>query len=66
MRRQLLKTNTKAVITSTAIASTAFAATRECFPHKIPFIVIDDKNGSTPEGSIPFDVSIKIDYYLYK
>lgn len=66
MRRQLLKANAKAVITSTAIAPTVFAATREGFQHKIPLIVIDDKTGSIPEGSIPFDVSIKIDYYLYK
>ncbi|XP_011693544.1 PREDICTED: probable 4-coumarate--CoA ligase 3 [Wasmannia auropunctata] len=55
MQRQFLKAKVKAIITSTAIASTVLAATRACLPHETPFIVIDDKTGSTPEGSIPFD-----------
>lgn len=56
-----MRVNTKAVITSTAIASTVLTATRACLPRETPFIVIDDKTGSIPEGSIPFDVSIKRD-----
>ena len=59
---QLLRVNPKAIITSTSVASTALAAKRACLPHEIPFIVIDDKIGSMPEGSIPFSVSTKIDF----
>jgi len=59
MSRQFLKVNAKAIITSTAIAFTVLAATRSCLPRETPFIVIDDKTGSMPEGSIPFDVSVK-------
>lgn len=55
MQRQLLKAKVKAVITSTAIASTVLTATRACLSRETPFIVIDDKTGSMPEGSIPFD-----------
>ncbi|XP_070150446.1 uncharacterized protein [Polyergus mexicanus] len=56
MSKQLLKVNAKAIITSASIASTTLAATRaSCLPPEIPFIVIDDKTGSIPEGSIPFD-----------
>ncbi|XP_011157991.1 probable 4-coumarate--CoA ligase 3 [Solenopsis invicta] len=55
MRRQFLKVSAKAVITSTAIASAVLATTRSCLPRETPFIVIDDKSGSMPEGSIPFD-----------
>ncbi|XP_039310924.1 4-coumarate--CoA ligase 2 isoform X2 [Solenopsis invicta] len=58
MQRQLLKVNAKAVITSTAIASTVLAATRACLPRDTPFIVIDDKIGPMPEDSIPFDALI--------
>ncbi|XP_011063256.1 PREDICTED: 4-coumarate--CoA ligase 1-like [Acromyrmex echinatior] len=54
MMIQLLRANAKAIITSTSVASTAFAAKRACLSHKTPFIVIDDKTGSMPEGSIPF------------
>ncbi|XP_020279535.1 4-coumarate--CoA ligase 1-like [Pseudomyrmex gracilis] len=53
--RQMLKANVKAVITSTVIAPTALAATKACLPPGTPFIVIDDKTGPIPEGSIPFD-----------
>ena len=59
---QLLRANAKAIITSTSIASTVFAAKRACLSHETPFIVIDDKIGSMPDGSIPFSVSIKIDF----
>ncbi|XP_012538740.2 4-coumarate--CoA ligase 1 [Monomorium pharaonis] len=55
IQRQFLKVNAKAIITSTAIASTVLAATRACLPRETPFIVIDDKTGSMPEGSIPFN-----------
>ncbi|XP_012538742.2 probable 4-coumarate--CoA ligase 3 [Monomorium pharaonis] len=56
MQRQFLKVNAKAIITSTGIASSVLAATRACLPFReTPFIVIDDKTGSMPEGSIPFD-----------
>ncbi|TGZ55917.1 uncharacterized protein [Temnothorax longispinosus] len=55
MPRQLLKANAKAVITSSAIASTVLVATRACLPRETPVIVIDDKTGSIPEGLIPFD-----------
>ncbi|XP_036142190.1 probable 4-coumarate--CoA ligase 3 [Monomorium pharaonis] len=55
MQRQFLKVNTKAVITSTAIASTVLAAMRACLPRETPLIVIDDKTGPLPENSIPFD-----------
>lgn len=65
MSRQMLKVNAKAVITSSAIASTVLTATKACLPPETPFIVIDDKIGSIPEGSIPFDVSIKIDIHIY-
>ncbi|XP_072757261.1 probable 4-coumarate--CoA ligase 1 isoform X2 [Anoplolepis gracilipes] len=53
--KQMLRANAKAVITSTSIASTVLAATRACLPPETPFIVIDEKTGSIPEGSIPFD-----------
>lgn len=66
MQRQLLKAKVKAVITSTAIASTVLDATRACLSRETPFIVIDDKTGSMPEGSIPFDVSVKIDIHANK
>lgn len=62
MMTQLLKVNAKAIITSISVASTALAAKRACLSHETPFIVIDDKIGSMPEGSIPFSVSIKIDF----
>ncbi|KAM0736789.1 4-coumarate:CoA ligase 1 [Formica fusca] len=55
MSKQLLRVNAKAIITSASIASTTLAATRACLPSKIPFVVIDDKTGSIPEGTIPFD-----------
>ncbi|KYN09238.1 PREDICTED: 4-coumarate--CoA ligase 1-like [Trachymyrmex cornetzi] len=51
---QLLKVNAKAIITSTSVVSTVLAAKRACLSHETPFIVIDDKIGSMPEGSIPF------------
>lgn len=54
----MLKANVKAIITSTVIAPTALAAMKACLPPGTPFIVIDDKTGPIPEGSIPFDVSI--------
>ncbi|XP_018306977.1 4-coumarate--CoA ligase 1 [Mycetomoellerius zeteki] len=54
MMTQLLKVNAKAIITSISVASTALAAKRACLSHETPFIVIDDKIGSMPEGSIPF------------
>jgi len=66
MSRQFLKVNAKAIITSTAIAFTVLAATRSCLPRETPFIVIDDKTGSMPEGSIPFDVSVKTNIYANK
>lgn len=66
MSKQLLRVNAKAIITSASIASTTLAATRACLPPEIPFIVIDDKTGSIPEGSIPFDVSIKINLHSCK
>lgn len=53
-----MKSNAKAVITSTVIAPTALAATRACLSSKTPFIVIDDNSGPIPEDSILFDVSI--------
>lgn len=59
MSRQLLASNAKAIITSAEIASTVLAATKACLSPKTPFIVIDDKTHPLPEGSIPFDVSIK-------
>ncbi|XP_029176729.1 4-coumarate--CoA ligase 1-like [Nylanderia fulva] len=55
MSNQLTKANAKAVITSASIASTVLAATRASLPPGTPFIVIDDKAGSIPDGSIPFD-----------
>ncbi|CAL1685815.1 unnamed protein product [Lasius platythorax] len=55
MSKQLLIANPKAIITSASIASITLAATRACLPPETPFIVIDDKTGSIPEGSIPFD-----------
>ncbi|KAL6429828.1 hypothetical protein ACFW04_007596 [Cataglyphis niger] len=55
MSKQLLRVKAQAVITSSSIASTTLAATRACLPPKAPFIVIDDKTGSIPDGSIPFD-----------
>ncbi|XP_011880881.1 PREDICTED: probable 4-coumarate--CoA ligase 3 [Vollenhovia emeryi] len=55
LQRQMLKAHAKAVITSTAIASTVLAATRACLPRETPVIVIDDKISSIPEGVIPFD-----------
>ncbi|KAG5319628.1 4CL3 ligase, partial [Pseudoatta argentina] len=54
MMIQLLRANAKAIITSTSVASTVLAAKRACLSHETPFIVIDDKIGSMPEGSIPF------------
>ncbi|GAB1860530.1 Probable 4-coumarate--CoA ligase 1 [Camponotus japonicus] len=55
MSKQLLRANAKAIITSASIASTTLAATRACLSPETPFIVIDDKTSSIPEGSIPFD-----------
>ncbi|XP_025986662.2 probable 4-coumarate--CoA ligase 3 isoform X1 [Solenopsis invicta] len=55
MQKQLLKINAKAMIMSTEIASRVRATTRACLPRETPFIVIDDKTGPMPEGSIPFD-----------
>jgi len=66
MSKQFLKADAKAIITSTAIAFTVLAAARSCLPHETPFIVIDDKTGSMPEGSIPFDVSIKTNIHANK
>lgn len=56
--RQLQKSNVKAIITSTAIASAVRAAANACLPSLTPFIVINDQCGSMPEKCIPFDVSI--------
>ncbi|XP_014486259.1 PREDICTED: probable 4-coumarate--CoA ligase 3 [Dinoponera quadriceps] len=53
--RQLQKSGVKAIITSTAIASTVRTAANTCLPPQTPFIVIDDQVGSMPEGSIPFN-----------
>ncbi|XP_067207404.1 uncharacterized protein [Linepithema humile] len=55
MSRQLLMTKAKAVITAAEIVSTVLNATRSCLPPETPVIVIDDKTGPIPEGSIPFD-----------
>nr|XP_012229595.1 PREDICTED: 4-coumarate--CoA ligase 1-like isoform X2 [Linepithema humile] len=55
MSRQLLKAKAKAVITAAEIVSTVLNATRSCLPPETPVIVIDDKTGPIPEGSIPFD-----------
>lgn len=64
MSKQLLKANAKAVITVAEIVSTVLTATRSCLPPETPFIVIDDKTGPIPDGSIPFDVSITKKYIL--
>ncbi|XP_039310931.1 4-coumarate-CoA ligase 1 isoform X2 [Solenopsis invicta] len=53
MQGHLLKVNAKAIITSNDIASRVLA--RVCLPRETPFIVIDDRTGPMPEGSIPFD-----------
>ncbi|XP_032691655.1 4-coumarate--CoA ligase 2-like [Odontomachus brunneus] len=53
--RQLQKSNVKAIITSTAIASTVLTAANSCLPPQTPFIVINDQINPMPEGCIPFD-----------
>ncbi|KAL0119142.1 hypothetical protein PUN28_009623 [Cardiocondyla obscurior] len=55
MSRQMSKTNVKAVITSTVIASTVLSATKACLPRETPVIVIDDQTGPIPDGLIPFN-----------
>ncbi|KMQ94980.1 putative 4-coumarate-- ligase 3-like protein [Lasius niger] len=51
----LIVTTMNPYYTAASIASITLAATRACLPPETPFIVIDDKTGSIPEGSIPFD-----------
>lgn len=51
---QLKSSGAKAVITVAEIAGAALAAAKECLPQGAPFIVIEDKSGPIPEGTIPF------------
>lgn len=55
LTKQLSRANAKAIITSSSIASTTLTATKTCLSPETPFIVIDDKTGFIPDGSIPFD-----------
>ncbi|KAG7188841.1 hypothetical protein KM043_008447 [Ampulex compressa] len=52
--RQLKSSGAKAVITAAEVSSTALAAARSSLPSDAPFVVIEDKFGVPPEGTIPF------------
>ncbi|XP_046468713.1 uncharacterized protein [Neodiprion pinetum] len=54
IRRQLINSGAKGVITNAEIAPVVLNATRETLPSKSPFIVIDDATLPVPSESIPF------------